>query len=184
VLELPEETAASMAQMRRVIVDRWKRWRRLNRIVARHGRAMDTVGGGPLSRRPRGAVNGNEEPAMAAVCRRARSPPPDKGRPQPTRARRSGPAWKRRRTPPLVRLRREPSRAPHSAAAWKRRRSRPLAMTPEEAPADEAGHWLSELLTRASRGPARIPPPMTNRGALNSSPPPRRHQGTARAAPG
>src|SRR5262249_104923 len=44
VLELPEETAESMAQMRRVIVDQMEALAELNRIVARHGRAMDTVG--------------------------------------------------------------------------------------------------------------------------------------------
>src|SRR5258708_39177705 len=44
VLELPEETAESMAQMRRVIVDQMEALTELNRIVARHGRAMDTVG--------------------------------------------------------------------------------------------------------------------------------------------
>ena len=43
VLELPEETAASTAQMRRVIVDQMEALAELNRIVARHGRAMDTV---------------------------------------------------------------------------------------------------------------------------------------------
>ena len=41
VLELPEETAESMAQMRRVIVDQMEALAELNRIVARHGRAMD-----------------------------------------------------------------------------------------------------------------------------------------------
>ncbi|MGP8204542.1 MAG: negative regulator of septation ring formation, partial [Acidimicrobiales bacterium] len=43
VLELPEEAAASTAQMRRVIVDQMEALAELNRIVARHGRAMDTV---------------------------------------------------------------------------------------------------------------------------------------------
>jgi hypothetical protein len=43
VLELPEETAESTAQMRRVIVDQMEALAELNRIVARHGRGMDTV---------------------------------------------------------------------------------------------------------------------------------------------
>src|SRR5262249_4682336 len=43
VLELPEEPAESTAQMRRVIVDQMEALAELNRIVARHGRAMDTV---------------------------------------------------------------------------------------------------------------------------------------------
>jgi hypothetical protein len=45
VLELPEETAESTAQMRRVIVDQMEALAELNRIVARHGRGMDTVAG-------------------------------------------------------------------------------------------------------------------------------------------
>jgi hypothetical protein len=43
VLELPEETAESTAQMRRVIVDQMEALAELNRIVARHGRNLDTV---------------------------------------------------------------------------------------------------------------------------------------------
>jgi len=43
VLELPQETADSAAQMRRVIVDQIEALAELNRIVARHGRGMDAV---------------------------------------------------------------------------------------------------------------------------------------------
>jgi hypothetical protein len=43
VLELPQETADSAAQMRRVIVDQIEALAELNRIVARHGRALDAV---------------------------------------------------------------------------------------------------------------------------------------------
>ncbi len=43
MLELPEETAESTAQMRRVIVDQMEALAELNRIVARHGRNLDTV---------------------------------------------------------------------------------------------------------------------------------------------
>jgi len=43
VLELPQETADSTAQMRRVIVDQIEALAELNRIVARQGRALDAV---------------------------------------------------------------------------------------------------------------------------------------------
>ncbi len=43
ILELPEETAESAAQMRRVIVDQIEALAELNRIVARHGRTLDAV---------------------------------------------------------------------------------------------------------------------------------------------
>ena len=43
ILELPQETAESAAQMRRVIVDQIEALAELNRIVARHGRSLDTA---------------------------------------------------------------------------------------------------------------------------------------------
>ena len=43
ILELPQDTAESTAQMRRVIVEQMDALAELNRIVARHGRTMDTV---------------------------------------------------------------------------------------------------------------------------------------------
>jgi hypothetical protein len=43
ILELPQETAESASQMRRVIVDQIEALAELNRIVARHGRGLDTV---------------------------------------------------------------------------------------------------------------------------------------------
>ena len=49
ILELPQETADSAAQMRRVIVDQIEALAELNRIVARHGRGMDAIE--PASRR-------------------------------------------------------------------------------------------------------------------------------------
>ena len=64
VLELPEETAESTAQMRRVIVDQMEALAELNRIVARHGRSMDTVRRPPRRRR-RGA----------SIARKPRSTP-------------------------------------------------------------------------------------------------------------
>ena len=43
MFELPQETAESAAQMRRVIVDQIEALAELNRIVARHGRNLDAV---------------------------------------------------------------------------------------------------------------------------------------------
>jgi hypothetical protein len=43
ILELPQETAESAAQMRRVIVDQIEALAELNRIVARHGRGLDAT---------------------------------------------------------------------------------------------------------------------------------------------
>jgi hypothetical protein len=43
VLELPQETAESTAQMRRVVVDQIEALAELNRIIARHGRSLDAA---------------------------------------------------------------------------------------------------------------------------------------------
>jgi hypothetical protein len=43
IFDLPQETAESAAQMRRVIVDQVEALAELNRIVARHGRSLDAV---------------------------------------------------------------------------------------------------------------------------------------------
>jgi len=50
ILELPQETAESAAQMRRVIVDQIEALAELNRIVARHGRGMDAQQSEPMRR--------------------------------------------------------------------------------------------------------------------------------------
>src|SRR5471032_225708 len=65
VFELPQETAESAAQMRRVIVDQIEALAELNRIVARHGRNLDAVE--PVRRR--------EEPTLAVVGGRNEFPP-------------------------------------------------------------------------------------------------------------
>ena len=65
ILELPQETADSTAQMRRVIVDQIEALAELNRIVARHGRGLDTVRG----RAARGRADSAPH-AGACICRR------------------------------------------------------------------------------------------------------------------
>jgi DNA anti-recombination protein RmuC len=74
LFELPQEAAESTAQMRRVIVDQIEALAELNRIVARHGRALDAVE--PTRR--------EFEPAFATVGRaqqRPARPEPGPGRP-------------------------------------------------------------------------------------------------------
>jgi hypothetical protein len=73
VFELPQETAESAAQMRRVIVDQIEALAELNRIVARHGRNLDAVE--PVRNRAEptlAIVGGRNEPAPA----RSDFPPP------------------------------------------------------------------------------------------------------------
>ena len=67
VFELPQETAESAAQMRRVIVDQIEALAELNRIVARHGRTLDAVE--PVRRQ-------REEPTLAIVGGRNEPAPP------------------------------------------------------------------------------------------------------------
>ena len=82
ILELPQETADSAAQMRRVIVDQIEALAELNRIVARHGRGLDAAE--PAARRV--------EPAVEAVAQRRVAPTETVvtnggPRPEPPRAR-------------------------------------------------------------------------------------------------
>jgi hypothetical protein len=73
VFELPQETAESAAQMRRVIVDQIEALAELNRIVARHGRNLDAVE--PVRSRAEptlAIVGGRNEPAPV----RSEFPPP------------------------------------------------------------------------------------------------------------
>ncbi len=69
IFELPQETAESAAQMRRVIVDQIEALAELNRIVARHGRSLDAVE--PLRREaePLYAVKRRTRPSAADARR-------------------------------------------------------------------------------------------------------------------
>jgi len=121
VLELPQETADSTAQMRRVIVDQIEALAELNRIVARHGRALDAVE--PARR--------DVEPLYAAGGGRAQARPvrADGAASQQAPARDITGAPTRRASPPTL------SPVPGGKDDSKGRN----------------GGWLSELLTRASR---------------------------------
>jgi hypothetical protein len=127
VFELPQETAESAAQMRRVIVDQIEALAELNRIVARHGRNLDAVE--PVARRTR------EEPTLAVVG----------GRSEPPRAPADIP---RSEMPPP----RPPQRSESGGFAPPPRRAPAEPPAVAAAPATGPGRgWLSDLLNRASR---------------------------------
>jgi hypothetical protein len=130
ILELPQETAESAAQMRRVIVDQIEALAELNRIVARHGRSLDVTEPArraptreEISEPPRRAA-ARDDSLIAGVSERIEAP-----RPAP-----------RRDLPPVTM---EPRSAPPRRAE-----------TPPPTPAagnGRASGWLSDLLQRASR---------------------------------
>ena len=135
ILELPQETSDTAAQMRRVIVDQIEALAELNRIVARHGRSLDTSEPGRREAEPVLAIGGGRAQVAA--------PPPraDLG------------------SPPAPAMRRDitgaPARRSEPAPAGN-------ALLP---PAKDGGNgrnggWLSDILTRASRddSPPIAPP--------------------------
>jgi hypothetical protein len=136
ILELPQETSESAAQMRRVIVDQIEALAELNRIVARHGRGLDTAD--PTARRV-------EPVAVAAGPRRV-------ARDESVASNGSG----RPETQPRGRaditgmspLPQAPAPAPAPAASP--RRAEAPASSQGQGAAGRSG-WLSDLLTRASR---------------------------------
>ena len=75
IFELPQETAESAAQMRRVIVDQIEALAELNRIVARHGRSLDTTE--PMRPEP---ARREAEPAYTNNARPQSQPRPAPGR--------------------------------------------------------------------------------------------------------
>jgi hypothetical protein len=133
ILELPQETAESAAQMRRVIVDQIEALAELNRIVARHGRGLDSVEPTTPRRIETTDVNGR------------------RGVPQET-AFANGP-----RIEPAPRPRNDLSGMAPPAIPPRR------AESPSLSPAQtgQRAGWLSELLGRASQDaeqPANEPP--------------------------
>ena len=154
IFELPQETAESAAQMRRVIVDQIEALAELNRIVARHGRSLDTA-----------------EPARPEPMRREAEPP--RREPEPVR-RESEPAYAAAagRTPA------RPARGDITGGTSATMRNDITGAPPRrpEAPVHIAQQnggdgrngsgWLSDLLTRASRedSPPIAPSPRDARG--------------------
>ena len=133
IFELPQETAESAAQMRRVIVDQIEALAELNRIVARHGRSLDTAE--PLRREaePAHAPGADQAPSMAQ--------PPGVGR-APARPMRSDIT-----ASPLPATRGDITGAPP------RRPDQPAPGTSPNGGGSGDGRngWLTDLLTRASR---------------------------------
>ena len=123
VFELPQETAESAAQMRRVIVDQIEALAELNRIVARHGRSLDAAE--PVRRR--------EEPSLAIVGGRNVAPPPRAEAPLRTEL------------PP----RPSPRNEVGNFAPAARRAEAPALSPAGQTPAGRG--WLTDLLSRASR---------------------------------
>jgi hypothetical protein len=138
VLELPQETTESAAQMRRVIVDQIDALAELNRIIARHGRSLDAAE--PVRREPEqayasggggGSGRGQVRPIRPDVT------PPQGGLRDITGA----PA------------RRPEPRAPQS----------PPPPADNSRGANGSG-WLTDLLSRASREDAAQGVPLAPRG--------------------
>jgi hypothetical protein len=141
ILELPQETADSAAQMRRVIVDQIEALAELNRIVARHSRGIDAVE--PSMRRP--------EPVDAAPRRMMRE--------EPAMTNGGSRGGERARADAVI---------SHAPAA---RRPEAPALSPAQASASGRAGWLSDLLTRASQdaeigAPERASPRDGSRQAL------------------
>jgi len=135
ILELPQETAESTAQMRRVIVDQIEALAELNRIVARHGRSLDASE--PVRR--------EAEPVYAAGSGRGQVRPmrPDMAPPPQAPVRDITGAPTRRSSPPNL------SPVPGG----------------KDDNAPRNGGWLSDLLSRASREEASPPIAPTPREA-------------------
>jgi hypothetical protein len=130
IFELPQETAESAAQMRRVIVDQIEALAELNRIVARHGRSLDTA-----------------ESARSETM--ARPEPVARREPEPAYAASSAPAPARQTRADITATSSTPARADITGAPPRRPESQ--ARQPNGGGNGRNGGWLSDLLTRASR---------------------------------
>jgi hypothetical protein len=142
VLELPQETAESTSQMRRVIVDQIEALAELNRIVARHGRALDAAE--PVRREAEAAYATGGGRAQVRPIRTDIAPPPPPPPPPPQAGLRD--------------ITGAPARRPERA---ERPAPRPQNPAPDNNGRNNGG-WLSDLLTRASRDdepPVGSPPP-------------------------
>jgi hypothetical protein len=151
ILELPQETAESASQMRRVIVDQIEALAELNRIVARHGRGMDAIQPEPVRR-----AHPEESVVVSMGGRGARpvSRSDITGAPGPMPA---GP------TPFAPRRAEAPSLSPAqgngmaNGPAMGMGPGPGMGSGPGSAPGNRGGGWLTDLLSRASREPDSPP---------------------------
>jgi hypothetical protein len=153
IMELPQETAETTAQMRRVVVDQIEALAELNRIVARHGREFELVEATPV-REParevtREPVRRIAEAPGGAPPRRIELP----ARPAPAPRPDVHPS-----APPIV-PQQPPRRAEGGTAP-----ANPAPSGNGSAQGQQAGqqgkeaNWLSDLLNRASQPEAPQPP--------------------------
>ncbi len=124
ILELPQETAETTAQMRRVIVDQIDALAELNRIVARHGREFEAA-----------------EPVREPVRRVQEAISTGTGGPRRVDA----PPQR-----PVVRAESHPT-APPIVPPQPQRRCRARAIQLAQAGNGGQANWLSDLLNRASQ---------------------------------
>jgi hypothetical protein len=155
VLELPQETTESAAQMRRVIVDQIDALAELNRIIARHGRSLDAAE--PMRREPEqayasgGGGGGGGRGQVRPI------------RPDVT------PAQAGLRDITGAPARRPEPRAPQSQPPAENNRAEN-----GRAPANGSGSgWLTDLLSRASREDAAQPAAPAPRGQARTEERPR-----------
>ena len=144
IFELPQETAESAAQMRRVIVDQIEALAELNRIVARHGRSLDTAEPArPELARP-DPIRREAEPPRREPEPMRREPEPAYAAAAPARAPVRPPRGDITATPP-------PAMRSDITGAPPRRPEAPQNVQQSGGNGRNGNGWLSDLLTRASR---------------------------------
>ncbi|CAN0472127.1 unnamed protein product, partial [Phaeothamnion confervicola] len=163
ILELPQETSESAAQMRRVIVDQIEALAELNRIVARHGRGLDAVEPARRSMREEPAMAAAHAPRMERVEQpRVEAPRMEMPRPMPVPP---APRADIGNNPVL------PPRADITGAPAPRRAESPSLSPQGNGNPGRSGGWLTDLLHRASR---------TDEGSPDERPAPRGDERPAR----
>jgi hypothetical protein len=168
ILELPQETAESAAQMRRVIVDQIEALAELNRIVARHGRGMDAQSAeGARRAQPEESVvvsMGGRVPRPVSRGDITGAPAPMQAPPMPPPAAFAPP---RREAPPL-----SPPQGPGNGMG--QNTGQPPA-GPGRGPGGPGGSagsgWLTDLLSRASREDGPPPSRPDDRPRMDDRPP-------------
>ena len=146
ILELPQETAESAAQMRRVIVDQIEALAELNRIVARHGRGMDAA---------EPARRGGREDARGRHARRTRRVWSRRAEPEWSRAPSARPPAPRSDITGAAPLPRRHAESPSLSPAEPGRRQRPQRLADRAAAPRLAAGRPGRRASRAPRGDAR-----------------------------
>jgi hypothetical protein len=143
IMELPQETAETTAQMRRVVVDQIEALAELNRIVARHGREFEIVEATPVREPAR-------EVAREPVRRVAEAPGGNPQRRIELPARPAAPAPRpdvHPSAPPIV-PQQPPRRTENGATPAN---PAPSGNGSAQGQQGNQANWLSDLLNRASQ---------------------------------